>query len=44
MLDPLISLNEVRSGCGSDNLKYYKLKKGISDRKKVEDMVNLLFN
>ena len=39
LLDPLISLNEVKTGCSSDNLKHYKLKKGFTDAKKAEDMV-----
>lgn len=36
-------INEVKAGCSSDNLKAYKLKKSIADKKKVEDMENLAF-
>lgn len=42
-LYPLISLNEVKIGCSSDNLKSYKLKK-IGEKKKDEtDLENLAF-
>lgn len=39
---PLISLNEVKIGCSSDNLKAYKLKK-LGDKKKDADLECLAF-
>lgn len=38
----MISLNEVKIGCGSDNLKSYKLKK-LLDKKKADEMENTAF-
>jgi hypothetical protein len=38
-LDSLVSLNEVKSGCSSDDLKTIKLKKGLIDKKKADEMV-----
>lgn len=37
-----MSLNEVKIGCGSDNLKSYKLKK-LLDKKKADEMENTAF-
>ncbi len=40
--DPLISLNELKSGCATDDLKSYKLKNGL-DQKKSDEFDRLSF-
>jgi hypothetical protein len=41
--DPLISINEVKSGTASDDLKAYKLKKSMIDKKQAEIIENVSF-
>lgn len=40
---PLVSLNEVKSGCSTDDLKTYKLKKSIQDKRKSAEMEDKAF-
>jgi hypothetical protein len=41
--DPLISINEVKSGTATDDLKAFKLKKSMNDKKHAELIESVSF-